>query len=311
MFFSLHNRNVYGHIHVHGCGFRFHCVFLRITSDWGLFLFLPPQQPERIRGSRYTITSDIWSLGLTIHEVAMNEFPFPAELASAPIDLLMHVVKMDPPVLVDDETENLKWSKAIRDFLRLWLVFFFSDHRFDYSTSNTDRFRCNFLQLGKGPPSPTATSTAVETPLDKEKRTETARSRQMARASLGVGTIINPRYSIGPRICDRPLFINNNTNSPHVHPTSSTHPPRRSFSAVQHSRLPTILVLAVHLPTTISQKSLFACSFSLTLLLSFYSTAFFFKPIISGLLFFAMLVTSHHVFNMPQLSDFFSPLPRL
>jgi mitogen-activated protein kinase kinase len=52
----------------------------------------------------------------------MNEFPFPPELSSAPIDLLMHVVKMDPPVLVDDVDENLKWSRAIRDFLRLWFV---------------------------------------------------------------------------------------------------------------------------------------------------------------------------------------------
>lgn len=80
--------------------------------------------PERIQGSKYTITSDIWSLGLTIYEAAMNEFPVPKELASAPIELLMYIVKMDPPQLVDDPESGLRWTRAFRDFIRAWFVSF-------------------------------------------------------------------------------------------------------------------------------------------------------------------------------------------
>ena len=34
--------------------------------------------PERIQGQSYTISSDVWSLGLTLLEVAQHRFPFPA-----------------------------------------------------------------------------------------------------------------------------------------------------------------------------------------------------------------------------------------
>ena len=35
--------------------------------------------PERIQGQSYTITSDVWSLGVTLLEVAQHRFPFPAD----------------------------------------------------------------------------------------------------------------------------------------------------------------------------------------------------------------------------------------
>ncbi|KAI4752865.1 MAP kinase, partial [Aureobasidium sp. EXF-8845] len=35
--------------------------------------------PERITGQSYTITSDVWSLGVTLLEVAQHRFPFPAD----------------------------------------------------------------------------------------------------------------------------------------------------------------------------------------------------------------------------------------
>ena len=75
--------------------------------------------PERIRGLAYTITSDVWSLGLTILEVASNRFPFPAEGEAplGPIDLLSYVVNMKVPELQDDEKAGVKWSRALRDFI--------------------------------------------------------------------------------------------------------------------------------------------------------------------------------------------------
>ncbi|SJX65472.1 related to MKK1-MAP kinase kinase [Sporisorium reilianum f. sp. reilianum] len=75
--------------------------------------------PERIRGLAYTITSDVWSLGLTILEVASNRFPFPAEGEPplGPIDLLSYVVNMKVPELQDDEAAGVKWSRALRNFI--------------------------------------------------------------------------------------------------------------------------------------------------------------------------------------------------
>ncbi|UZJ52245.1 hypothetical protein CBS101457_001565 [Exobasidium rhododendri] len=75
--------------------------------------------PERIRGLPYTITSDVWSLGLTILELASNRFPFPpeGEPALGPIDLLSYIVTMKVPELQDDAISGIKWTKAFKDFL--------------------------------------------------------------------------------------------------------------------------------------------------------------------------------------------------
>lgn len=64
----------------------------------------------------------IWSLGLTIHEVAMNRFPFPpeGEPPLGPIELLTYIVAMDTPELKDDPEQGVKWTRAIQDFIRLW-----------------------------------------------------------------------------------------------------------------------------------------------------------------------------------------------
>lgn len=79
--------------------------------------------PERIRGLPYNITSDVWSLGLTILELASNRFPFPpeGEPALGPIDLLSYIVSMKTPELRDDEKSGVKWTKAFKDFLDMCL----------------------------------------------------------------------------------------------------------------------------------------------------------------------------------------------
>lgn len=67
----------------------------------------------------FRITSDVWSLALTVLEVALNRFPFPGEgepPLNGPIELFTYVMSMPPPALKDEP--GIKWSNAFRDYLR-------------------------------------------------------------------------------------------------------------------------------------------------------------------------------------------------
>lgn len=61
--------------------------------------------PERIQGSPYTVKSDVWSVGLTLMELAIGKFPFASdsedEAAGPPgiLDLLQQIVMEAPPRL--------------------------------------------------------------------------------------------------------------------------------------------------------------------------------------------------------------------
>lgn len=81
--------------------------------------------PERIQGLSYSIKSDIWSLGLTLHEVAHNRFPFPPEgepPLSGPIELLNFIVAQPVPKLLDSPAQQIKWSDNAQDFLAKCLI---------------------------------------------------------------------------------------------------------------------------------------------------------------------------------------------
>lgn len=88
--------------------------------------------PERITGKSYTITSDVWSLGVTILEVAQHRFPFPAEPdpaendndggtmmhpRAALIDLLTYIVRQPIPRLKDEPDKQLFWSENFKSFI--------------------------------------------------------------------------------------------------------------------------------------------------------------------------------------------------
>jgi mitogen-activated protein kinase kinase len=78
--------------------------------------------PERITGQRYKINSDVWSLGVTLLEVAQHRFPFPADGTETQpkaglIDLLTYIVRQPTPVLKDEPDKNIKWSQAMKDFI--------------------------------------------------------------------------------------------------------------------------------------------------------------------------------------------------
>ncbi|KAK9377327.1 kinase-like domain-containing protein [Lipomyces chichibuensis] len=75
--------------------------------------------PERIQGQPYTVTSDVWSLGLTLMEVAQHRFPFPpeGEPQLMPIEVLTYIVNMAPPRLQDEPHNDITWSESFRHFL--------------------------------------------------------------------------------------------------------------------------------------------------------------------------------------------------
>lgn len=64
--------------------------------------------PERIQGAKYSIKSDVWSVGLTVMELAIGRFPFDASETAAGgreagpsgiLDLLQQIVHEPPPRL--------------------------------------------------------------------------------------------------------------------------------------------------------------------------------------------------------------------
>ncbi|KAG0208868.1 Protein kinase C signaling pathway involved MAPKK protein [Mortierella sp. GBA30] len=67
--------------------------------------------PERIQGGKYPVQSDVWSLGLTMIEIAQMKNPFPKNLAA--FELLHYIVNQPVPSLPEDEP----WSNDFRDFL--------------------------------------------------------------------------------------------------------------------------------------------------------------------------------------------------
>lgn len=81
--------------------------------------------PERITGQSYTITSDVWSLGVTLLEVAQHRFPFPADGTemnprAGLIDLLTYIVRQPIPKLKDEPENSLKWSDSFKYFIECW-----------------------------------------------------------------------------------------------------------------------------------------------------------------------------------------------
>lgn len=80
--------------------------------------------PERIRNEPYTISCDVWSLGLTLLEGAMGMFPFAQQssnLEISPIDLLLIILEFEPN-LEDEPDEGIVWSASFKDFMKVCLT---------------------------------------------------------------------------------------------------------------------------------------------------------------------------------------------
>ncbi|XP_068745097.1 dual specificity mitogen-activated protein kinase kinase 5-like isoform X1 [Montipora capricornis] len=73
--------------------------------------------PERILGDEYNIQSELWSLGVSLLEMALGRFPYPTEKRGSaetflPIALLQCIVHENPPCLPED-----KFSPAFVNFV--------------------------------------------------------------------------------------------------------------------------------------------------------------------------------------------------
>ncbi|KAI9027118.1 kinase-like domain-containing protein [Phycomyces nitens] len=72
--------------------------------------------PERIMGSPYSVKSDVWSLGITIMELALARFPFPPEGTPLSIfELLQHIVNEPSPTFPPN-----KFPPLLTDFVDMW-----------------------------------------------------------------------------------------------------------------------------------------------------------------------------------------------
>lgn len=78
--------------------------------------------PERILGDEYGIYSDVWSLGLSLVEMATGIFPYPSNMdmdreSISPFELLQCIVNEDPPRLSME-----LFGDALRHFVEICLV---------------------------------------------------------------------------------------------------------------------------------------------------------------------------------------------
>jgi len=78
--------------------------------------------PERIRGESqnnlgtYTVSSDVWSLGLSMLELSMGTYPYPPETYSNVFAQLTAIVHGPPPTMPDS------YSETASDFVSLCLM---------------------------------------------------------------------------------------------------------------------------------------------------------------------------------------------
>lgn len=80
--------------------------------------------PERIMGKPYTVNCDVWSLGLTLLEVASGKFPFfdlDGGTNIGPIELLQMILEYQPK-LEDSVAENILWSDNFKNFINYCLI---------------------------------------------------------------------------------------------------------------------------------------------------------------------------------------------
>ncbi|KAH7100857.1 kinase [Auriculariales sp. MPI-PUGE-AT-0066] len=77
--------------------------------------------PERIQGSQYTVKADVWSLGVTLVELALGRFPFSdvdTGGTTSILDLLQHIVNGPAPRL----TPEGRFPKEVHDFVDACLI---------------------------------------------------------------------------------------------------------------------------------------------------------------------------------------------
>lgn len=92
--------------------------------------------PERLGGKPYSFASDIWSLGITLVECALGQFPYTAYTGSNYFVLLSQILNDPPPQLPD--SARVPWTAPLP--------------RCRFSTSSGELRLCPLLARMRGRP---------------------------------------------------------------------------------------------------------------------------------------------------------------
>lgn len=89
------------------------------TKDAGCRPYMAPERidPE-FSHKGYDVRSDVWSLGITLMEVATGKFPYQSKWASV-FEQLYQVVQGDAPRLTRDY-EGMDFSEEFCNFVNTW-----------------------------------------------------------------------------------------------------------------------------------------------------------------------------------------------
>ncbi|XP_055382859.1 dual specificity mitogen-activated protein kinase kinase 4 [Condylostylus longicornis] len=90
------------------------------TKDAGCRPYMAPERidPERAKG--YDVRSDVWSLGITLMEVATGTFPY--KKWDSVFEQLCQVVQGDPPRLAASYNDTLQFSEEFVEFVNTCLI---------------------------------------------------------------------------------------------------------------------------------------------------------------------------------------------
>lgn len=87
------------------------------TYHLHLILLLQPERIDPQRAKGYDVRSDVWSLGITLMEVATGKFPYPKW--GSVFEQLFQVVQGDAPLLTSSYNE-MEFSDEFVDFVNTW-----------------------------------------------------------------------------------------------------------------------------------------------------------------------------------------------
>lgn len=72
-----------------------------------------------MQGLEYEYSSDLWSLGLILYEMATGKYPYPLNLSF--IEVIQNIILSDSPKLPEQDS----YSPELHDFLRIWSLISF------------------------------------------------------------------------------------------------------------------------------------------------------------------------------------------
>ncbi|XP_031632322.1 dual specificity mitogen-activated protein kinase kinase 4 [Contarinia nasturtii] len=104
------------------CDFGISCVLvdsIARTKDAGCRPYMAPERIDPQRAKGYDVRSDVWSLGITLFEIATGRFPYPKWCSV--FEQLYQVVQGEPPRL-QSSYNNIEFSDEFVDFVNTCLI---------------------------------------------------------------------------------------------------------------------------------------------------------------------------------------------